>query len=756
MNRLRSSFLRIFTVLVLTIVAITGGLGIDSVQAYGNVALGKSVTASGYVSPYEPSRVVDGNTSATSRWYYAPGPEDSMDKWVQIDLGSFHRMDRWVVRGMGVVPGWEEDRNPRDLRLQRSLDGVSWIEVDRVAGSSTSVIDSQVSPFAARYVRIVVDYGNQWNNQWTSLMEVEVYGELFIPAPPQITGVTNGAVYNTDRTLEFIEGTATLNGTPIVNGTTVREEGAYTLIVTNEFGYTTTVLFAIDKTPPDNPRITVSSSDPTNEEVTVSVSYPDDAVERWLKMGEFADYTAVSEFTVTQAVYENTTILAKARDEAGNWSQEVSYTVTNIDRLSPEPPVLTSSPLTPAQSVIVHIEFPEDTAQKEYKLNDGEYQSYTGPIILEENGKVTARGQDEAGNWSGEASIQITNLDRLPPTGTILIDGGNGWTYQSSVTLTLSAVDEGFGVTAMRASEDGQTWGEWKTYNETWSPFPLSSGTGMKTIYIQYRDEAGNASEPVFASIERRVYSDSGSGSDSSSGSGSGSSVTPPAKVTATPVPSNKEEALRLVDAAKQEALQTLSTQAGLEKAWKEIVDARGEASQKAPLSVEEIGTYLAVIEKLTEDKGRLKETIALAQELIERNYGDVGKEFIALLADLYEKAGDRSPKILVDGRVVKMDREPMSVNGRILAPLRALSEVLQAEVFWDQSSQTVTIYRDAAVVKVTIGRKTGIINGRTFVFDVPALLDHGRTFLPLRAISEVLDAAVDYLEKGNIVIVEQ
>jgi len=79
--------------------------------------------------------------------------------------------------------------------------------------------------------------------------EVQTHNYI-IDLPPVITGVEDGGVYNTPVTPEFNEGTATLNGEPFVSGTTVSDEGIYTLTVTDSFPNEVTVTFRIDKTPP--------------------------------------------------------------------------------------------------------------------------------------------------------------------------------------------------------------------------------------------------------------------------------------------------------------------------------------------------------------------------------------------------------------------------------------------------------------------------------------------------------------------------
>ncbi|WP_019639838.1 leucine-rich repeat protein [Paenibacillus fonticola] len=61
--------------------------------------------------------------------------------------------------------------------------------------------------------------------------------------PPVVTGVTDGEVYNAPVTISFNEGTATLNGIAFTSGTTVSANGEYELIVADEAGNETTVIF---------------------------------------------------------------------------------------------------------------------------------------------------------------------------------------------------------------------------------------------------------------------------------------------------------------------------------------------------------------------------------------------------------------------------------------------------------------------------------------------------------------------------------
>ena len=86
----------------------------------------------------------------------------------------------------------------------------------------------------------------------------------------------------------------------------------------------------------------------------------------------------------------------------------------------------------------------------------------------------------------------------------MLINGGAARTKHRTVNLALSASDPepGTGVDAMRFSNNGLTWSTWEPYttSKTWT---LSSSYGTKTVYVQFRDGAGNASEVATDAIRR-------------------------------------------------------------------------------------------------------------------------------------------------------------------------------------------------------------------------------------------------------------
>lgn len=102
--------------------------------------------------------------------------------------------------------------------------------------------------------------------------------------------------------------------------------------------------------------------------------------------------------------------------------------------------------------------------------------------------------------------------------------------------------------------------------------------------------------------------------------------------------------------------------------------------------------------------------------------------------------------KIIIDGeQLTNLDQPPVSVSGRTMVPVRAILEKLGATVEWDSVTQTVTAAKGDVVLKFVIGNKTVTKNETPYTYDVSAKIINGRTCIPARAASELLDMNVDW-----------
>lgn len=99
------------------------------------------------------------------------------------------------------------------------------------------------------------------------------------------------------------------------------------------------------------------------------------------------------------------------------------------------------------------------------------------------------------------------------------------------------------------------------------------------------------------------------------------------------------------------------------------------------------------------------------------------------------------------------LEAEPFvnAAVGRTLVPARFVSEALGADVGWDPETRKVTITDGGKEIILTIGSTAVQINGATQTIDcAPEIVPPGRTFVPLRFVSETLEADVVYNPDGG------
>src|SRR5690606_27099275 len=81
----------------------------------------------------------------------------------------------------------------------------------------------------------------------------------------------------------------------------------------------------------------------------------------------------------------------------------------------------------------------------------------------------------------------------------------------------------------------------------------------------------------------------------------------------------------------------------------------------------------------------------------------------------------------------------------RVQVPVRFDSEAQGAKVGWDEASKTDTVNLDSNPMVLELGSKKYIVNGVEKQMDTAAEWVGGRSFVPLRVISEGLDASVKW-----------
>lgn len=106
-------------------------------------------------------------------------------------------------------------------------------------------------------------------------------------------------------------------------------------------------------------------------------------------------------------------------------------------------------------------------------------------------------------------SAMSPSISSSPPTGTILINGGDEVTHSTLVTLTISATDTGGAEKMMIANNSTFTGAIWEDFRESKS-WTLSEYEGEKTVYIKFKDRTGSISniytDTIYLMRERKLF----------------------------------------------------------------------------------------------------------------------------------------------------------------------------------------------------------------------------------------------------------
>lgn len=112
---------------------------------------------------------------------------------------------------------------------------------------------------------------------------------------------------------------------------------------------------------------------------------------------------------------------------------------------------------------------------------------------------------------------------------------------------------------------------------------------------------------------------------------------------------------------------------------------------------------------------------------------------------------------VFVNGNKVKFDVLPYINNdGRTMVPLRFISENLGSEVAWNNKERSVTIKQKDKNIKLFIDKNTAYVNNNVVTFDTKPQLKGQRTMVPLRFISEVLGAEVQWDQDARTIKIKK
>ncbi len=118
----------------------------------------------------------------------------------------------------------------------------------------------------------------------------------------------------------------------------------------------------------------------------------------------------------------------------------------------------------------------------------------------------------------------------------------------------------------------------------------------------------------------------------------------------------------------------------------------------------------------------------------------------------------DENIKVLLNGQEMSFDVPPQIINNRTMIPMRAIFEELGFSVEWQQETQSVIVANNITQMIMPLGEQRIYMGTEQKVehfTDVPAQAVNGRTLIPLRIVSELFGAVVNWNQDTQTVTID-
>ncbi|WP_027001564.1 hypothetical protein [Hugenholtzia roseola] len=282
----------------------------------------------------------------------------------------------------------------------------------------------------------------------------------------------------------------------------------------------------LDKTAPQNTKIEIDVPNKvlndTTQRVTLKFSWTQEEEERYYVMVSnhrsfYRQRWQVVQDTISDWALSGTLdgeyfVFAKFRDRAGNISELISDKVG----LDTQAPVrygividgnvpFTTNKKGEVSLVLTAIGATEMKVSNQADFKGAEWQPYQRNLkwlLTEGEGekKVYAKFRDNAKNETPPTSAMIVKDTEAPKNLSLIINEGETTTRHIDGIVELSIKAEEASLMMISNFADFRN-ARWQPYEELISDWHLTGENGKKTVYIKFKDESENTSEPISAEI---------------------------------------------------------------------------------------------------------------------------------------------------------------------------------------------------------------------------------------------------------------
>ncbi|MBP1992631.1 phosphodiester glycosidase family protein [Paenibacillus eucommiae] len=109
----------------------------------------------------------------------------------------------------------------------------------------------------------------------------------------------------------------------------------------------------------------------------------------------------------------------------------------------------------------------------------------------------------------------------------------------------------------------------------------------------------------------------------------------------------------------------------------------------------------------------------------------------------------------ILNNKSITLEQAPIITSGNTMIPIRFVTEALGGTVKWDEKERKVTILRGDKLIELWIGKTDIVVNGDRVTAEVAPRIANDMTLVPLRIISEKLGWKVGWEPVGQVITLE-
>lgn len=121
----------------------------------------------------------------------------------------------------------------------------------------------------------------------------------------------------------------------------------------------------------------------------------------------------------------------------------------------------------------------------------------------------------------------------------------------------------------------------------------------------------------------------------------------------------------------------------------------------------------------------------------------------IEIVETIYKKEVTLTEQVLklsINNKLLIFKNEkPQLINDQLFVPAKKVFKTLNLMAYFNENDKTITISNENTLVQLTNNSTNVIVNGEEITIETAPYLSNGTTFVPVRLISELFGATIDW-----------